>query len=128
MHGMTSHGFPNLFFIGFTQAANAANITLMYDQQATHIAYMVNATLAQGATTLEPHKEAEDAWVRTIKELLVTNPRFWRECTPGYGNNEGSEEIRSPMGESYGPGFYAFGDLIETWRAKGNMDGMAVGT
>jgi cyclohexanone monooxygenase len=128
LHGMTSHGFPNLFFTGYTQAASAANLTLMYDQQATHIAHIAKATLARGAAMFEPSKSAQDEWVRIIKEKLTLNTRYWRECTPGYGNAEGSEEIRSPMGESYGPGFYAFDQLLKEWRGKGDMEGLVLGT
>jgi cyclohexanone monooxygenase len=127
MHGMTSHGFPNLFFTGYTQAASAANLTLMFDQQAKHIAFIAGQALARGATTLEPGKEAQDAWVSTIKEKSVANPRFWRECTPGYSNNEGAGDLRSYAGESYGPGFYAFDQLLKDWRDQGDMEGLVLG-
>jgi cyclohexanone monooxygenase len=57
------------------------------------------------------------------------------ECTPGYYNNEGGgagaaegEGIRSHIGEPYGPGFYAFGDLLAEWRDKGDMDGLVLGS
>ena len=36
----------------------------------------------------------------------------------------GGEGIRSHLGEPYGPGFYAFGELLAQWRAAGNMQGM----
>jgi cyclohexanone monooxygenase len=127
MHGMTTHGFPNLFFIGYIQAATAANLTLMFDQQATHISYMAKEAIARGAATLEPTKDAQDDWVRTIREKRTANPKFWRECTPGYNNNEGSEEVRPYSGEGYGPGFYAFDDLLKAWRNKGDMEGLALG-
>ena len=41
LHGMTSHGFPNQFFTGFTQGGVAANTTAMFEQQAEHIAYII---------------------------------------------------------------------------------------
>jgi len=57
------------------------------------------------------------------------------ECTPGYYNNEGGgpgkgagEGIRSHLGEPYGPGFYAFGDLLSAWRNKGDLDGLVLGS
>ena len=77
---------------------------------------------------MEPSREAQQAWVKTIRESLVTNPQFWRDCTPGYYNNEGSEIIRSAhYGEPYGPGFYAFGELLKEWRDKGNLEGLVLG-
>ena len=62
-----------------------------------------------------------------IKETAVPNTEFETSCTPGYYNNEGGgggEGIRSHLGEPYGPGFYAFGELLAQWRANGNMEGM----
>jgi cyclohexanone monooxygenase len=125
-HGMTSHGFPNQFFTGFTQAGVGANNTAMYEQQAVHIAYLIGQTLARGATTVEPSSAAQHEWVRTIRESAPPAGDFAVECTPGYYNNEGggAEGIRSPLGEPYGPGFYAFDDLLASWRADGSMAGL----
>ena len=61
----------------------------------------------------------------------VDNSAFDAECTPGYYNNEGGgggEGIKSHLGEPYGPGFYAFGDLLTVWRDKGDLDGLVLGT
>jgi cyclohexanone monooxygenase len=131
LHGMTSRGFPNQFFTGFIQGGVAANTTAMYEQQAEHIAYIVSEALSRGATTVEPSQDAQDQWIRTIRETAVDNSAFDRECTPGYYNNEGGgggEGIRSHLGEFYGPGFYAFGDLLKEWRDRGDLDGLVLGT
>jgi cyclohexanone monooxygenase len=127
LHGITSHGFPNQFFTGFIQGGVGANISAMYDQQGRHIAYIIRETLARGAMTVEPSQEAQDEWVRTIREKSVTDARFWRECTPGYYNNEGEEIFRSHLGEPYGPGFYAFDRLLKEWRGKGDLEGLVFG-
>jgi cyclohexanone monooxygenase len=129
-HGMTSHGFPNQFFTGFTQAGVGANNTAMYDQQGTHIAYIISEALARGAVTVEPSHDAQDEWVRIIRETAPPAGDFAVECTPGYYNNEGGgggEGIRSPLGEPYGPGFYAFDALLQEWRDKGDMEGLVLG-
>ncbi len=130
MHGMTSHGFPNQFFTGFTQAGVSANISAIYEQQGEHIAYIIEQALARGAATVEPSQEAQDEWVRIIRERAVANRQFEQECTPGYYNNEGGgggEGIRSHLGEPYGPGFYAFGRLLQDWRDKGDLEGLVLG-
>lgn len=124
--GMMSHGFPNQFYSGYTQAGQSANIAATYDQQGRHIAYIVKETLARKAATVEPSQEAENAWVNTIREKSTPNIAFWTECTPGYLNNEGAESMRAYNGEPYGGGFYAFGDLIEAWRATGKMEGLVL--
>jgi cyclohexanone monooxygenase len=127
LHGMTSHGFPNQFFTGFIQGGVGANISVMYDQQARHIAYVIRETLARGALTVEPSREAQDGWVRTIREKAVVDMQFWRDCTPGYYNNEGEEVFRSHLGEPYGPGFYAFDRLLREWRERGDLEGLVLG-
>ena len=54
LHGMTSRGFPNQFFTGFTQVGISANIAANYELQGQHIAYIIAEALARGATTVEP--------------------------------------------------------------------------
>lgn len=127
LHGMTSRGFPNQFYTGFTQVGISANIAANYELQGEHIAYIIAEALRRGAETVEPVQEAQDQWCKTIRDTAIDNTAFIGECTPGYYNNEGGgggEGIRFYLGEPYGPGFYAFGDLLAEWRAKGDLDGL----
>lgn len=133
LHGMTSRGFPNQFYTGFTQVGISANIAANYELQGEHIAYVIAEALARGAKTVEPSQEAQDQWCATIRETAVDTSAFDAQCTPGYYNNEGGgagesegEGIRSHLGEPYGPGFYAFGDLLAEWRGKGDLDGLVL--
>lgn len=130
LHGMSSHGFPNQFFTGFTQVGISANISANYEVQGEHIAYVIAEALNRSAATVEPTRDAQDAWCATIKENYIDNSAFDAECTPGYYNNEGGgggEGIRSHLGEPYGPGFYAFADLLAAWRDKGDLAGLTLG-
>jgi cyclohexanone monooxygenase len=127
LHGLTSRGFPNQFYTGFTQVGISANIAANYELQGEHIAYIISEALKRGAVTVEPSQEAHDEWCKTIRETAIDNTAFIVECTPGYYNNEGGgggEGIRFYLGEPYGPGFYAFGDLLAAWRDKGDLDGL----
>jgi cyclohexanone monooxygenase len=127
LHGMTSRGFPNQFYTGFTQVGISANIAANYELQGEHIAYIISEALARGVTTVEPSQDAQDEWCKTIRETAIDISQFNLECTPGYYNNEGGgggEGIRFYLGEPYGPGFYAFGDLLAAWRDKGDLDGL----
>lgn len=132
LHGMTSRGFPNQFFTGFTQVGISANIAANYELQGEHIAYVISEALNRGISALEPSQDAQDGWCQTIRDNFVDNSAFDAECTPGYYNNEGggvgkdAEGIRSHLGEPYGPGFYAFGDLLKEWRDKGDFEGLDV--
>ena len=129
LHGMTSVGFPNQFFTGFTQVGVSANIAANYELQGEHIAYIVAEALRRGVSTVEPSAQAQDEWCQTIRDNLIDNSAFDAECTPGYYNNEGGgggEGIRSHLGEPYGPGFYAFGDLLKAWRDNGDLEGLVL--
>ena len=131
LHGMTSVGFPNQFFTGFIQGGVSGNTTAMFEQQAEHIAYIISEAIAHGATTVEPSQDAQDDWVKTIREVSIDTSEFAVSCTPGYYNNEGGgggEGIRSAIGDFYAPGFYAFAELIEEWREKGDLEGLVLGT
>ncbi len=125
LHGMSVHNFPGMFFTGYLQGGVSGSITQMYDQQARHIAHIVGEAMARGAAMVEPTREAEAAWVDTIRANLVYDKPFWESCTPGYNNNEGIATNRYTIfGEPYGPGFFAFDDLLRQWREKGDFDGL----
>lgn len=125
LHGMSSHGFPGMFFTGYTQGGGNASVTANYVQQGEHIAYIIAQTRARGAATVEPTREAQDAWVKTVRDLAPPTT-FLEECTPGYYNNEGGGRggIRAAIGERYSPGFYVFDELLQNWRADGKMEGI----
>ncbi|MBO2447749.1 NAD(P)/FAD-dependent oxidoreductase [Actinomadura barringtoniae] len=126
LHGITTRGFPNLLFTGFIQGGVTASTTAMFEQQSAHIAYIIAETLARGASTAEPTAQAQEAWCATIRENALDMVEFNRECTPGYYNNEGEQKIRSHLGEPYGPGFYAFEDILRAWRDTGELEGLAL--
>jgi cyclohexanone monooxygenase len=131
LHGMTSRGFPNQFFMGFIQGGVSANTTAMFEQQAKHIAYIIAEAQNRGSTTVEPSQEGQDAWVQTVRELAIDNSAFELSCTPGYYNNEGqggAVKNGAFLGDFYSPGFYAFDELIAEWREKGDLEGLELGT
>ena len=131
LHGMTSRGFPNMFFTGFTQGGVSANTTAMFEQQAKHIAYILGEAQNRGTTTVEPGQEGQDSWVRTVRELAIDNSAFELTCTPGYYNNEGrgaAEANGSFLGDFYSPGFYAFDELLHKWRDEGDLAGLELGS
>ncbi|WP_216909465.1 flavin-containing monooxygenase [Nocardia noduli] len=126
LHGLTTRGFPNVFFTGFIQGGVTASTTDMFDQQANHIAYILSKAYETGAATVEPTAEAVEEWCTTIRESAVDNTTFQRECTPGYYNNEGEKTIKSHLGDPYWPGFYALEDLFQAWRDAGDHQGLVL--
>ena len=63
----------------------------------------------------------------TVRETAYDNSDFARACTPGYFNGEGEPRLRSQFGEPYGPGFYAFGGMLQAWREEGSLAGLTLG-
>jgi cyclohexanone monooxygenase len=134
LHGATTHGFPNLFLIGFYQGGLNANITELLNRQGYHIVYIIKEALARGVITVEPSQEAQDDWVRHIRETAIDLSQFVLECPPGYFNNEGEryvtsegeERLRWYLGESYGPGWDAFEQLLREWRDNGELKGLVL--
>ena len=68
LHGMSAHGFPNFFYMGYSQTATVAAHNLRFEQQGLHIAHIIKEALARGLKIVEPSKEAEQAWCKTIRE------------------------------------------------------------
>jgi cyclohexanone monooxygenase len=128
LHGLSSHGFPNWFFIGVNQNGLSVNMTAMFDDQAQHIAYILSELKTRGLTVAEVTSEAEAAWIAEIRRLAVNNLAFQEACTPGYYNNEGQLAARGKgiSSEVYAPGINAFNALLAAWRETGLLEGFAV--
>jgi hypothetical protein len=109
-------------------------------ETATTIASVVGHAVANGVTTVEVTREAEEAWIQRLlsgQSLLrdLANDERGRtlnfpgslECTPGYYNNEGREptdaQRYSFLGFPGGP--LAFFQYIDGWRTSGEFDGLA---
>jgi cyclohexanone monooxygenase len=130
LHGMTTRGFPNQFFTGFIQGGVSANTTAMFEQQAEHIAYIIAE-----AQTRRDHRRAQRAGAGRLGEHRPGTRDRQLGVRPvlhaGYYNNEGqggAKDNGAFLGDYYSPGFYAFGDLIAEWRAKGDLDGLVLET
>ena len=127
LHGLTSHGFPNCFFLGFTQTAITISVPQALGEQAGHVAYMIGEASRRGRPTLEPTAEAEQAYVDEIHSLARLGERFYAECTPGYYNGEGKAGSRAGLfSEMYGAGPLKFFDKLADWRANGRMEGLTL--
>jgi len=127
LHGLTSHGFPNCFFLGFTQTAITISVPQALYEQADHVTYIVSQARERGARAVEPTAEAEQAYVDEVRSLMRMGERFYRECTPGYYNSEGQAGNRQGFfSEMYGAGPLRFFEVLAGWRASGDLPGMAL--
>jgi cyclohexanone monooxygenase len=103
LHGHSTSGFPNWFFIGVGQNALSANMTSMFNVQAKHHAYIIKEVRSRGAVVVEATPEAEQAWVDTIRSLAGNSREFLSACTPGYYNNEGDTSAGGLLDQVYAP-------------------------
>jgi cyclohexanone monooxygenase len=125
LHGHSSDGFPNCFFLGFTQGAVTISVPMALGEQAHHVAHIVKEARARGAAVVEPKREAVDAYVEEVRSLARLGTRFYTECTPGYYNSEGQRGNRAGFfSEMYGAGPIRFFALIKEWREEGNLKGL----
>ncbi len=127
LHGLTTHGFPNCFFLGFTQTAITISVPQALNEQANHVAYMVSEAKGRGREVLEPTAEAEEAYVQEVRSLARLGERFYTECTPGYYNSEGAAGNRKGFfSDMYGAGPLKFFEKLGAWRDAGTLDGLAL--
>ncbi|MDR3499878.1 MAG: NAD(P)/FAD-dependent oxidoreductase [Parvibaculum sp.] len=126
LHGMTTSGFPNCFFLGFTQGAVTISVPQTLNEQAVHVTYMVTEARKRGHNVLEAAPEAENAYLDELQSLARLGRRFYEECTPGYYNSEGEKGNKGGLfSDMYGGGPLMFFKVLEDWRASGNLPGIA---
>ena len=127
LHGMQAHGFPNCFFMGFTQGAVTVSVPQTLNEQACHITYMLSEVRSQGGSTIECTPEGEQAWLDEMASKARLGARFRAECTPGYYNNEGQTGNPNQFfSGAYGAGPIRFFRILDEWRENGRLEGVAI--
>ena len=137
LHGIHVHGFPNLFMVTLSQAANLiSNVPHNYLESGATIAAIVRHALDVGAetrdemtaeVTVEVTPEAEQAWIERLEAGAQMRMTQLPDCTPGYYNNEGQpiegrRAVLNSMAFPEGP--VAYFQYIDRWRSSGDFDGL----
>ncbi len=125
-HGFHSHGFPNCFIVSGVQSGFTVNFPHMLEEQARHIAHILEHAQTNNIKRIEVTEKSEEWWVERIISLSQNNIQFLESCTPGYYNNEGKPAARGVQSGSYGGGPVAFVQVLEQWRAEGDMRGLTL--
>lgn len=124
LHGLQTNGFPNCFFLGFTQSAVTVNVPQSLNEQAKHVTYILEELQRREATTVEATVDGEMAWVAEMQSKENMGEQFRAECTPGYYNNEGkSGNPNGFFAFAYGAGPLRFFEILDEWRTGGDLDG-----
>jgi cyclohexanone monooxygenase len=127
LHGLMAAGFPNCFFLGFTQTAITISVPQALNEQAKHVAHVVTEAKTRGTPVLEPTPEAEEAYVQEVRSLARMGLRYYMECTPGYYNSEGQAGNRQGFfSDMYGAGPLVFFEVLKAWREAGDLKGLAL--
>ena len=124
LHGLQTNGFPNCFIIHTAQAGFTVSFPHAMNEQAKHIAYILNECKKANANVVEVTEEAEQAWVEHIIGMSRLSESYQAECTPGYYNNEGKPNPVSVQNGAYGGGPTRFFKVVEAWREEGSMQGL----
>jgi cation diffusion facilitator CzcD-associated flavoprotein CzcO len=125
LHGLQSHGFPNCFFLGYTQTGIASNYTHTAEERARQLTYLVTQWRERGAKIIEADLGAENTWVEIMREGSRRGLAFYADCTPSYLDTEGDRSNPdSLLAAGYGGGPVAFFQLLADWRAAGTTEGV----
>jgi len=139
LHGVATHDFPNLFFVGLSQVGAGANYTNYLDTIARHVAGII-ARVVEKATpnskvVVEPMIDAEERWAGEIVKQGITNFALLG-CTPSYYNAEGDadkmvaelpdekKQILARAG-TWTRGTIDYAQQLQEWKA-GGMEGLDI--
>ncbi|OAL32581.1 hypothetical protein AYO20_07891 [Fonsecaea nubica] len=148
LHGVQSHGFPNMFFIGLTQIGLTPNITVIMDYLSEHIASILVDAAAKAKSQLneaasktkypfvvETTAEAEEDWTQQIAAGAYVYATM-AQCPPSYFNGEGealriaaegveSQRKLARLG-AWARGFDDFVQVLRRWREPHDLKGLTV--
>ena len=126
LHGHSTHGFPNWFFVGASQTGVSFNYSIMLEMQTENLVAIFDEARRRDAMVIEASAEAEEAWVQEIRRHAADNEEFFESCTPGFYNNEGKarDTTATFTGDAYAPGANAFEEVLIEWREQQNMEGL----
>ena len=124
LHGSATHGFPNMYFIGYIQGGLNGSVTEQFGRQGEHAAWIIGEAMRRGATTAEVTEAGEQEYCQHYKDVEFDTTAFQAECTPSYFSNEGQKDAPWQLFRSYGPGWTPFMQLLGDWRADGKLAGM----
>ncbi|KAM4066542.1 pyridine nucleotide-disulfide oxidoreductase [Hirsutella rhossiliensis] len=136
LHGILTHGFPNLILMGPAQVGVSANFVYGLDNLAKHVAYVLSEALArapdQARAVVEATEQGEAEWT----ERILTRSAWMAPlgiCGPSYFNNESDpaqsspeEQTKSARGAYYPQGIIEYEEVLERWRREGSMHGLLV--
>ncbi|KAJ7788243.1 flavin-binding monooxygenase-like family protein [Mycena olivaceomarginata] len=125
LHGVATHGFPNFFFLGFSQAGLSPNFTYTLALLASHVGTtLAKAERRAGASdriTVEVTKGAEEEWAGEILKRASWFAAL-QGCTPSYMGKvvDPVEQLKAARGATWAEGIVSFTEVIRAWEDEGS--------
>jgi cation diffusion facilitator CzcD-associated flavoprotein CzcO len=126
LHGLVTHGFPNLFVESIAQSGFTVNFPYLLDVQANHVAWIIAWALQNDVRAVEATAEAEQDWVETVMTRSAASVDRAKACTPGYYNREGQANAKTRQGSFFFGGATEYADILQGWRDSGRLDGLSI--
>ena len=115
--------FSKLFLSWLHPTAVTVNVPHALNEQAKHVAHILQTARDLGTPTVEPTAQAEEDYVQEIAKSANVGARFYAECTPGYYNSEGKRENRSGFfSDMHSAGAIKFFKILKDWRDEGSLE------
>jgi cation diffusion facilitator CzcD-associated flavoprotein CzcO len=126
LHGVLSHGFPNLCMNQALQGGQHINIAYPATKTSEHIAWVIGQCLKRNVM-IEPEITAEDEWFEWVRQYTPWYVGYLSTCTPGVYNGElkGGNESQS-RSSAYMGSAVEFKRRLEAWRTAGTFDGVVL--
>jgi cation diffusion facilitator CzcD-associated flavoprotein CzcO len=136
LHGLYTHGFPNLFFVGHAQAGAAANFVLTLDVMASHIAYVIEEAQSrvgrpEFGVVIEVEREAEESWTAECMKRAAWYAGMGG-CTPGLATAEGEalavldeeDATKKSRASGWSEGMESYIGVLNAWKVDGLLKGL----
>ncbi|KAF2815548.1 phenylacetone monooxygenase [Mytilinidion resinicola] len=126
LHGIIGRDFPNLLTFTHLQSSTSPNYTHLLSERSKHAAYLISEAKKRGIRTIEPTKDAEATWVKKMEDVALARLGYFKECTPGYLNAEGTLSPSTARGASLGLDSPVYNEMLDKWRKAGTMEGIEI--
>jgi cation diffusion facilitator CzcD-associated flavoprotein CzcO len=126
LHGVLTHGFPNLLICHFIQAGFGLNFHHYLSELTTHLASIVATAVEQDLTSIEATVEAEDEWLAALWEAGKGFGRYSAACTPSFHNSEGARTMAAARNVVHPGNLMRYAAHLERWREAGDLPGTSV--
>ncbi len=126
LHGVLTHGFPNLLVCHFIQAGFGLNFHHYLSELTAHLASIVATAADEDIISIEATVAAEDEWLDTLWEAGKGFGRYSASCTPSFHNSEGARTMAAARNVVHPGNLMRYAAHLERWRAAGSLPGTTV--